>query len=286
MEIGIHNSDNKGFPNIALLKLSAWHKLQGDNVSTYIPIFDGTYDKVYSSKVFSFTEEFKFPRNLSVVKGGTGYNDVETVLDDKIEHICPDYSGLDYSIGFLTRGCPNKCSWCIVPKKEGNIRANSFIEEFLRHDKVVLLDNNVLASEHGIKEIERISKLNVKVDFNQGLDARLIDNSIARLLSKIKWLKPLRMACDTKSQMPIIEKAVNTLRKYNVTPRNYFIYVLVKDVQDALERVEFLRSLKVDPFAQPFLDYKGTPPTKEQKRFARWVNHKAIFKTVKWEDYV
>jgi hypothetical protein len=114
----------------------------------------------------------------------------------------------------------------------------------------------------------------------------LIDDSIAKLLSKVKWYKPLRMACDTQSQIPHIEKAIKLLRKYNCTPSNYFVYVLVKDIDDALVRVEFLRSIKADPFAQPYRDFENNiNPTKEQKNFARWVNHKAIFKSISWEQY-
>ena len=283
-EIGLHNADNKNFPNLALLKLSAWHKSKGDNVSEYMPIFSSLYTKVYSSKVFTYTLDDCFIDPSHVIKGGTGYA-TNNELSDEIEHICPDYSNLDYSIGFLTRGCPNKCSWCIVPKKEGDIQPHADIEEFLRHEKAILLDNNVLASEHGIQQIEKIAKLRIKVDFNQGLDARLIDDSIAKRLSKVKWLKPIRLACDSKSQMPYVKKAIKLLRKYNTTPTNYFVYVLVKDIEDALERVMFLKDLKVDPFAQPFRD-KNTEPNKEQKRFARWVNRKEIFNTVTWEEYV
>lgn len=288
MIIGLHDSDNTKFPNLALMKLSAWHKKRGDVVSFLEP--DKNYDKIYSSKVFSFTEK---DRNLSagederVIKGGTGYN-LTMKLPDEIEHIMPDYSlyGLDYSVGFLTRGCIRNCSWCIVPMKEGKIRKHADITEFLAHNKAVLMDNNVLASDFGIDQLDKIAQLGIKVDFNQGLDARLIDNNIAKKLAKIKWLKPVRLACDQKSQMELVEKAIKMLRENGCTPRQYFCYVLVKDVEDALERVEFLRSLKVDPFAQPYRDYNNNiEPTKEQKAFARWVNRKQIFKSCTWEEY-
>ena len=152
----------------------------------------------------------------------------------------------------------------------------------------MLLDNNVLAHYHGLSQIELIITMGIKVDFNQGLDARIIaDNpDIAELLSRVKWASPLRMACDTKSQMDSIEKATALLRKYGATPKAYFVYVLVKDIDDALERVEFLRGLGLDPFAQPYIDFTGkNKATKEQKRFARWVNHKAIFKSVEYKNY-
>ncbi len=282
LKIGLHKADKTKFPNLALLKLSAWHKAQGDDVKVYDPLFASCFDKVYSSKVFTFTPE---SRELfgTIENGGSGY-DYKTTLPDEIEHFCPDYSGIDYSIGFLTRGCCNKCPWCIVPKKEGELREHADIEEFLRHKAAVLMDNNVLASPHGIRQIEKIIRLQIRVDFNQGLDARLIDDTTAKLLSRVRWLRPIRLACDTIKQMGNVENAVKLLRKHGAKPQTFFVYCLVRGVEDAMMRVTFLRDLKVDPFAQPLQDGVNKP-TKEQMRFARWVNHKAIFKTVKWQDY-
>ncbi len=278
MSVGLHDNDQTKYPNLALMKLSAYH----EDSEKYI--FGKQYDTVFSSKVFTYTPDELLPEDT--ICGGTG-NDLQTKLPDEIEHICPDYSlyGLNYSMGFLTRGCPNKCSWCFVPEKEGDIYAHADIEEFARHKDVVLMDNNVLAHSHGIQQIEKIATLGLKVDFNQGLDARLIDDGIARRLSKIKWLNPLRLACDQKGQIETVRKAVELLRWHNVTPRTYFCYVLVNDVEDALERIKMLKGMNIDPFAQPYRDKKGTAPTKAQRRFSRWVNHKAIFKSVVWEDY-
>jgi hypothetical protein len=285
MRIGLH-SDKTSFPNLALMKLSAWHKSKGDDVRIYDPLFASQFDKVYSSKVFTFTDE---DRELigNVEKGGTGYK-LFNQLPVDIEHTCPDYSlfNLDYSLGFLTRGCPNTCAWCIVPKKEGNIYAHADIEEFLRHDKVVLMDNNVLASPYGLHQIEKLARIDVKVDFNQGLDARLIDDRVAQLLARIKWLSPIRLACDSQSQMSAVFNAVTLLRWHNARPVRYFAYCLVQDVDEAIERVKFLKGLNVTPFAQPFIDYEGGKlPTKRQLEFSRWVNHAAIFNTAEWEDY-
>ena len=208
-------------------------------------------------------------------------------LPDEVEHICPDYSlyNCDKSYGFLTRGCIRNCPWCFVPKKEGEIRANADITEFVRHDHVVFMDNNVLAHPHGIEQIEKIAKMGLSVDFNQGLDARLIDNSMAKLLSKIRWSPSVRLACDSVAMIEPIRKAVELLRWHNVTPSRYFCYVLVKDIDDAIERIKFLKGMYIDPFCQPYRDQDGTEPTKVQCDFARWVNHKAIFKTTTWADY-
>lgn len=127
--------------------------------------------------------------------------------------------------------------------------------------------------------------MGLKVDFNQGLDVRLIDNASARMLSKVAWLKPIRLACDHMGMIESVRKAVELLRWHNTTPSRYFCHVLVKNVEEAVEIVRFLKTIYVDPFAQPFIDKNGTEPTKEQRDFSRWVNHKAIFKTTTWENY-
>ena len=280
MRVALHNTDRTAFPNLALLKIAAWHKARGDGVAEYHPLFE--YDRVYSSKVFSWSWEDSY-LPADTIKGGTGYSIGES-LPDAIEHICPDYTSLNFSLGFLTRGCIRSCSWCIVPEKEGEIRAHADIEEFCRHRDVVLMDNNVLAHDHGIAQIEKMARLGLRVDFNQGLDARLIDEQIAKRLAALRWLHPLRLACDHKSQMPEVERATRLLRAAGVRPQRFSCYVLVRDIPDALERVEFLRLLDISPFAQPYRDTRGTPITQEQRHFARWVNIKRLFKTVAWKD--
>lgn len=287
MVVALHDSDGTAFPNLALMKLSAWHKAKGDTVTRFMAL--GSYDQIYSSKVFTFSYDDPY-LPVNAICGGTGYgpDNSACILPPEVEHICPDYGfyNLKYSLGFLTRGCSRACPWCIVPQKEGKIRAHADIEEFARHHDVVLMDNNVLAHSHGIEQIEKMARMGLRVDFNQGLDARLIDASIARRLAALRWLKPIRLACDHSSQMPSVEQAVRLLREAGATPKAYSCYVLVKDIDDALERVEFLRALKVDAFAQPYRDLSSNKePASELKKFARWVNHKAIFKTVTWANY-
>lgn len=281
-EIGLHANDSK-FPNLAIMKIAAHHKIKGDEVEFFMHGIE--YDKIYSSKVFTWTNEDILPEENTLL-GGSGYR-LSNTLPDEIEHICPDYSlyGINYSMGFLTRGCSRKCNFCFVPEKEGGIRKHADLEEFVRHKEVVFLDNNVLASDHGIQQLERIAELGLKVDFNQGLDARLIDDAIARRLSKIKWLEPLRLACDSKHQIKAVGKAVQLLRWHNTTPKRFFCYVLVDNVEESLEIVKYLKGIDVDPFAQPLRKPDGLSATLNQKAFARWVNHKAIFKSTTWESY-
>ena len=288
MNIGLHDSDKTDFPNYALMKISAWHKAQGDVVEWWNPLL--TYDMVYSSKVFTFTPENPYlPENT--IKGGTGYGKY-TELPPEIDAMFPDYSiypKVNYAIGFLTRGCIRKCPWCVVPKKEGNIRPYRTWREIKRPDSrdIVFMDNNVLACPHGIEQIKDMGGANVRVDFNQGLDARLITPEIAELLSRLKWIRQIRMSCDTDQMLDVCLKAIKRLNDFGVKPYRIFVYLLVQDIESAEKRAIALREIGADPFAQPYRDFiNNTEPPEELKRFARWVNHKAIFKTVeRFADY-
>jgi hypothetical protein len=285
MKVGLIDIDSK-IPNLALMKISAFHKTKGDTVELTVPIIANTYDQIYASKVFTWSEMPILPDNAII--GGTGY-DLKIKLSEEIEDMCPDYNlypNMEYSMGFLTRGCIRKCPWCFVPEKEGMIYGAAFIEDFARHKHVLLLDNNVLACEWGLMQIEKIATLGLKVDFNQGLDARLIDDSTAKLLSKVKWWNPIRLACDTKAMMPVVQKAVEALRWHNVTPMRYSCYVLLTDdIEDCVERVRFLKGIGVDPFVQPYRSPDGREPSEIQKKLARYVDHKAIFKSITFDEY-
>lgn len=286
MKIGLHDSDNTGFPNLALMKLSAWHKAQGDTVEWWRPMF--AYDRVYSSKVFTFTPEcLSLPENT--IKGGTGYGILEE-LPIKIDEMFPDYSiypNCDHAIGFLTRGCIRKCPWCIVPKKEGRIRRYRTWRDIKRPDSrdIVFMDNNVLACDWGLEQIESMGGEKVHVDFNQGLDARLITDDVAKMLAQLKWIRFIRMSADTDAMLDVVLTAIDRLGKYGVKPYRVFVYVLVQDIESAERRVIALRDIGAEPFAQPYRDFTtNAEPPREQRDLARWVNHKAIFKTVKTFD--
>lgn len=291
MRIGILDVDGHNFPNLALMKLSAWHKAQGDSVEFADPMF-GQYDRVYQSKVFTFTPDCQDIYHCEVIRGGTGFRDYATVLPEEVEHICPDYAlyGVQEAYGFLTRGCPNRCPWCIVPNKEGNIRPASPIFEFIGDKRqAVLLDNNVLASDFGLAQIEEIVRMGIAVDFNQGLDARRAcgDPYILDLLARVKWSKMIRFACDRMAQIESVTRCVEELGRRGVKPYRIFVYCLIGgDVAEALKRINALRKLGVSPFAQPYRDFDNRiEPTTQQRRLARWCNHKAIFKSVEFKDY-
>lgn len=292
MNIGIVDVDGHNFPNLALMKLSAWHKKQGDKVE-WGDMF-GSYDKLYMSKVFTFTDDDHMCYNAQEIsKGGTGYKDYSKVLPEDIEHTYPDYDlyGVDYAMGFVTRGCPNKCPWCVVPHKEGKIRQHAEVREFWNGQKdLVLLDNNILAHDFGLQQLEETARLGIRIDCNQGLDARIIakDVEIQKLLAKNKWSKYIRLACDKKSQMEPVRIAVEKVRHYAQKKVPFFVYVLLtEDREDSTERINFLRSLdRVDPFAQPYRDFENeVKPPKWQRDMARWANLKPLFRSTTFEEY-
>jgi len=280
VKVGLYDVDSK-IPNLALMKLSAWHKRKGDDVELYLPI--SKYDKVYASKIF--LDSLVLYRYDEL--GGSGTEKWDILLPREAEHIMPDYSlyNCDYAIGFTTRGCIRNCPFCIVRKKEGKIKANADIYEFWsRQKKAMLLDNNILALPSHFERIaKQIIKENIIVDFNQGLDIRLVNRPIAQLLAKIKHWKQLHFAFDNVDIESAVKKGIKILNKAGIKPYRLMFYVLIgfdSTPEQDLYRVELLRALKADPFVMPF-----NKKDKYQKRFARWVNHKAIFKTVEWKDY-
>ena len=289
MRIGLIAVDgHSGFPNLALMRLSAWHKSQGDWVEWWNGLT--RYDRVYLSKVFTFTPDVDTIINADeIITGGTGYKDYG-VLPPAVEAMSPDYSLYPHftrAIGFMTRGCTRRCPWCLVPRKEGTIRPAAAWDEIKRPDsrEIVFLDNNVLASDFGLEQIDRMGGEPVWIDFNQGLDARLITPKAARMLAKLHWIRFIRLSCDTSDMLPVVERAAAYLREAGAAPSRFWAYVLVQDVEDAHRRVLALRDMGITPFAQPYWDYDGGEPTLRQKAFARWVNQKSIFKSCDWADY-
>ncbi len=294
MKIGLHDSEldympTKSFPNLALMKISAYHKNLGDKVDWWEPL--STYDKIYSSKVFDFTPENQYLPPYTI-KGGTGYG-IYDELPKEIDSMFPDYSiypKCDYAVGFITRGCIRNCRWCVVPKKEGKIHKYSKWQDIVRQDtnKVVLMDNNILSCEYGISQLEELSHTSYKIDLNQGMDARLVTDDIAKILSNIKWIRFIRFSCDTISQIDYILKTARLLQKYGVKPYRMFVYLLVtKDLENASYRVEQLKKIKnITIYAQAERNERlGITPNKLQLEFAQRYIYSGKFRNETWEEY-
>jgi hypothetical protein len=301
----------KSFPNYALMKIAAWHKQRGDTAELFTPIDPrgaeqltlfpmeeypprrdaGIYDIVYSSKVFDFTPENPcLPEGA--IRGGTGYGS-KAELPTEVDAMFPDYSiypACDYAIGFVTRGCPNSCPWCVVPAKEGGIRPYRRWRELVRPDsnKLVLMDNNILASGHGVRELESLIGSGYKLDINQGMDARLVDGRIAGILGRLEWMRHIRFSCDTAQQIGAIQQAAALLAERGVKPYRLFVYMLVtKDIGDAAERAERLRELAgIRLFAQAERnELKGIRPNAAQLEFAQRYVYMAKYRTETWAEY-
>jgi len=293
MNIGLLAVDSN-YPNLALMKISSYYKERGDNVEWYNPLLH--YDKVYAAKIFSFTPDYI--NADQVEKGGTGY-DISKVLPVEVDRIIPDYDlynidkNLAYGFltrGFLTRGCPNRCKWCVVPQKEGNITPYMDIEEIAHERKnIILMDNNVLASEYGLQQIEKIIRLKLRVDFNQGLDARLVTDDIARLLAKVKWMKRIRFGCDTKKQIAECERATALIDKYGYKGEYFFYCILMDDFKESFERVNHWRNKggRFLPHCQPYRDLNNPNQIipQWQNDLSRWADKKWIFRSCEFKDF-
>ena len=296
MRVGLHDAEiehlkGKTFPNYALMKISAWHKAKGDTVSWWSPLESERFGMVYSSKVFDFTPESQY-LPCDAIKGGTGY-DVKSKLPSEIDAMQPDYSiypSCDYAIGFLTRGCPNNCRWCIVPEKEGFIEPYRCWEDIARDDsrKIVLMDNNILASNYGITELRSLAASGYEIDINQGMDARFFSGYVADICANIRWMKYIRFSCDTKAQITSVLNAVELLGERGIKPYRIFIYLLVTDdIADAEARVDALRQYKaINLYAQAERSStKGIVPNPMQLEFAQRYVYKGLYRNENWQEY-
>lgn len=278
-------------PNLALMKLAAWHKTQGDDVA-WATGFDA--DLVYASKIFTFTSE---PPELAyfscrVERGGTGY-DIGRRLPEEVEAMPPDYSiypACRYAIGFLTRGCIRSCSWCVVPQKEGRIHEVAGIEQVAAGRKnVVLLDNNFLAAgaDFVTAQLAQAQRLKLRIDFSQGLDARLVTPRNAAELAPARWPEYIRFACDSAEMVAPLARAIALLREAGYQGR-IFSYLLVRDVAEAEKRLHKVMALDVRPFAQPYRSFDPADEvSEEQASFARFVNVKGgkLCLKMRFRDY-
>lgn len=289
--IGLADVDGHNWPSLPLMKISAYHKRRGDEVEPWLAI--SRYDKVYTSKVFTSSPDIETPIYAEeVVRGGTGYfyPDGGPPLPEEIEHIYPDY-GLygkltqGVAFGFLTRGCPRNCPFCIVSKKEGRASYKvADLSEFWRgQHEIKLLDPNILACRDRENLLLQLADSRAAVDFTQGLDIRLVDG-VESLLAKVK-VKMLHFAWDNPEQnlRPYFEK----FKAKSGLPRQKMgVYVLTNfnsSHEQDLERVYTLKELGYDPYVMIY--EKETAP-RETRLLQRWVNNKIIFRSCPtFEEY-
>ena len=309
LDIDCHASKKKWgstvYPNLALCKIAAYHKAHGDRVEWATPFEH--YDILYRSKIFNFTPDDLTPYIADkVIRGGTGY-DIHSQLPQEIDDMQPDLSiypnvPKDISYGFLTRGCPNKCKWCVVPKKEGAIRPYWDIDRVANgKKKIILMDNNILAAgEYGLEQLRKIIDRGYAVDFNQALDARLINKENASLLAKIHWLEHnrIRFGCDTPGQIDECECAMEWLEYYGFRGQ-YFIYCMLNDnFEESYDRTMHWcyrehearlehTGMHYYVHAQPFRDPTNPKRTipQWQKDMAAWCNKKQLFTTISFDEY-
>ena len=288
MNVCLIDVDSK-IPNLALMRTSTWHKRHGDRVKLgYAPLFDDP-DLCYVSKIFDFTDEPQFLPDCETVKGGTGYDLAARLPFPDYDRIMPDYSlyGCDYAIGRFTRGCPNRCPWCVVPKIDGNeVRHVADLTDFWNGQKVVrLLDDNIMAdADEFCRDCEQLSKAGVHVIW-EALDIRLVTDETAEALASVKHTdKRLHFAWDGHGQDEAVPRGIEILAKHGIKPWRLMFYVLVgfnTSREYDLYRINTLRGIGAHPFVMPF-----DKTDRYQKDLARWCNNKIIFKTVEnFTDY-
>lgn len=291
MRVGLIDVDSHNFPNLALMKISAYHKRMGDHVEWAIPMEH--YDTVYQSRVFddTYSKDIDWVPNAdTIIKGGTGYG-LDNKLPDEIEHIMPDYSlyGItDTAYGFLTRGCPRACGFCIVAQKEGRgSHKVADLSEWWGGQKFIeLLDPNLLACrEHRVELLDQLIASKAHVNFNQGLDIRLTDEEIADKLGQIK-VKALHFAWDNPKEdlEPYFRRFSEWYRRKSRSGKR--VYVLTNygsTMEENLHRIYTLRGLGYDPDVRIY-DKPNAPL--EVRQLQRWVNNKFVFGACKrFEDY-
>lgn len=313
MRIGMVDCDKKNsknpFPNLSLMKLSAWHKAHGDTVEWHDPLFGGHYDKVYVSKVFSFSPGYEYCIDADeIVYGGSGFAismvDGKEVYDKtkdiplpyEIEHIYPDYSlyGItDTAYGFMQRGCPRKCEFCHVKDIQGtHAHKVADLSEFWNGQKnIVLLDPNITACAEWKDMFQQLIDSKATVDFSQGLDIRLMTEEKAEMLNHIKT-RFLHFAWDRYEDKDFILPKLEMFSKVsNKRLKDIVVYVLCGDKEKRildtdLERVYTLRNLGFYPYIMLY-DKENIPRGHELKKLQRWVNNRFVWAKVNtFEEYL
>lgn len=283
--------DSHNFPNLCLMKLSDYHKARGDTVEWHDT--GQHYDLVYMSRIFTdtYSKDYADPIHADqMIRGGTGYNLTDT-LPDEVEHSRPDislypqFTGTAY--GFLSRGCPRGCGFCIVAEKEGRkSRAVADLSEFWRGEKEIkLLDANLLACADRERLLLQLAESRAYVDFTQGLDIRLADREAIELLNRVKT-KAVHFAWDNPDEdlTPHFERFMqHTNIKNNRKRRVYVLTNYGSTHEQDLYRIYTLRTLGFDPYV---MIYERPTAPKITRQLQRWVNNKRIFYVVpQFADY-
>lgn len=289
MKVGLIDVDSHNYPNLALMKISAWEKSQGNEVEWWNGLKH--YDRVYQAKIFddTYTEDNEFVIQADeIIKGGTGYS-LDNDLPYDIEHIYPDYSiyGItDTAYGFLTRGCPRHCKFCIVGDKEGLVSHKvADLSEFWRGQKnIEILDPNLLASKERNELLDQLIKSGGVVNFNQGLDVRFLDKECAEQINQVKT-SMIHFAWDNYEEHTrrCLECAREWLDKDKHHARVYVLTNFNTTIEQDLYRIYTIRDMDFDPYV---MIYDKPHAPQEIKRLQRWCNNKWVFYSCeKFEDY-
>ena len=300
MDVALIDVDGYNFPNLVMMKLSAYHKKLGDCVEWYDPLLNNKiYDICYMSKVFTFTPDYQYPINAKIIKkGGTGYfypNGGEP-LPDEIEHIYPDYSIYyeripavkNTAYGFLTRGCPRGCDFCIVKDKEGRCshKVADLSEFWNGQPNINLLDPNMFACKDWRDLAKQLINSKAWIDFSQGCDIRIMTEEMANVIKQMK-IKMIHFAWDKYEDKKIIIPKLELFKRVtNWDHRKMIVYVLTNfntTLDQDLERVYTLRELGYWPYITVY-DFDKLPKDHVIKKLRRYVNNRFIFENVKSFD--
>ena len=305
MKIGLIDVDGHNFPNLALMRISAWHKSQGDEVEWWGGNFF-YYDIVYKSKIFSdsYSTDDTDPYNCGkVIKGGSGYaislvegkevydKSKDPQLPPHMERMFPDYSiypQFDFAVAMTSRGCPRGCAFCHVASKEGRCSVKvADVKDFWDGQKtIVVLDPNITACREKRDLLAQYRETGAVIDFSQGLDIRLINDEDISDLNSMK-LKNVHFAWDNPKE-DLAERFKSYASKGKKSRHGSYgtVYCLTNfnsSMEENLYRIYTLRDLGYDPYVMVY-DKPHAP--QEIKRLQRWVNNKYIFNSCKrFEDY-